>query len=415
MPQENSQQTSQSTRTSARIVHFVAWFCVCLLPAAQANDVTIPSLDGKLQIPGFWFTAGATAVASDKRPAIIALHGCDGARNSAGKVSAGYVREATYFNAEGMHFLVIDSFTARGQKGICDIPNADRTIFEEDRREDVFAAIRWLAAQADVDAARIAILGWSHGAQTVLSVLDRTDKYVQAQPIQPRAAIAYYAGCKRFAEMWNYEISAPLLLMSGELDDWTPARDCARLNERVVSGQKDAVINFRIFPGSYHAFNGTTPVRTVYNAANTKTGSATAGGNPAAREASYRLMFEFLSAQFAQPLRLTNEQRLALTAHRYVIPPDSGFARFDNSAAVPVKSEGRARYEHYLDLPPPKAFVITEKNGWFFGANSTDAIGMAFASCAKFKLKCWLYAVDDKVVWAPEPEKRITLEKLQVR
>ncbi|MFT3734115.1 MAG: prolyl oligopeptidase family serine peptidase [Rhodocyclaceae bacterium] len=312
-------------------------------------------------------------------------------------------------------FSPSNSFQARGQTDICSIPDARRTIFEEDRREDVFAAIRWLSQRPDVDAGRIAVLGWSHGAQTVLSVLDRTDKFVQAQPIQPRAAVAYYAGCGRFSRMWNYEISAPLLLMSGELDNWTPARDCTILYERISTWQKDASIKYQIFPDSYHGFNGTGPVRTVDKAANTKTGTATAGGNPEAREASYRMMFEFLSVQFNLPLLLSNEQRLQLVGHRYVMPADSGFARIDDSAAVPVKPEGKARYVHYLSLEKPKAFVVTETGGWFFNDKNTSAMSHVFSSCARAKVKCWLYAVNDTVVWSRAPEARITLDRLQAR
>ncbi|MDB5816153.1 MAG: Dienelactone hydrolase [Rhodocyclales bacterium] len=376
-----------------------------------AAEVSFPSLDNKLRLSAYWFVAAAT----EKRPAIITLHGCDGVFDDKGRLGAGAIREGGYFNAEKIHLLVLDSFSARGIKRICETPNRNRTIDEEDRRTDVFAAIRWLSQQPEVDPTRIAIIGRSHGAQTVLSVMDRTDKFVRAQPIQPRAAIALYPGCGAFNNMWNYEISAPLLLMSGELDNWTLASECEKLHERVSRGQKDADFRFHVFPGSYHAFDSSSPVHIMHDIGNLKDGTATVGGNPEAREGSHRMTFEFIAEQFKQPLLLSHEQRLHLDTHRFVVPADTGFAKIDDVAAVPVKPEGHARFAHYLELPEPKAFVITEKGGWYFASESVNVMSSAFEPCAKLKLKCWLYAVDKTVVWSKNPDERVSVEQLQSR
>ncbi|MBM3572505.1 MAG: hypothetical protein FJX52_09130, partial [Alphaproteobacteria bacterium] len=139
-----------------------------LAPAAVAGErVTIPALDGGLQLPGIWFPAAT----SERRPAVITLHGCGGMLNEQGEIGAGYVREASYFNSEGIHVLALDSFTPRGQKSICEIRNAERAVNETDRRADVFAAIQWLARQGQVDPSRIVVVGRSHGGQTVLRLV----------------------------------------------------------------------------------------------------------------------------------------------------------------------------------------------------------------------------------------------------
>ena len=83
---------------------------------------------------------------------------------------------AEYFNVERMHFLAIDSFTPRGLKSICETRQNLRTIDQEGRRDDVFAAIRWLAQRPDVDRNRIAVVGYSNGGSTVLYVVDRTKR-----------------------------------------------------------------------------------------------------------------------------------------------------------------------------------------------------------------------------------------------
>ena len=352
------------------------------------EPVSIPSLDGKLQLPGYLFEAVAPA---GPRPAIISLHGCGGLLDAKGGLSRNRYRVAEYLNVEGMHMLALDSFTPRGVKSICEIPPRQRTLDYETRREDVYAAIRWLAQRPNVDRSRIAIVGYSNGGSTVLSVLDRTDRLVKAQPIQPRAAIAYYPGCQPFADMWSYRLAAPLLLMIGALDDWTSPRHCERLLAKVGG------FELIIYPGSHHGFDGYGPVQ-VRTGLPTRSGGATTGANPEAREKSLRRMFDFLSEQLDVPLALTHEARFH--GHRDVVPPASGFARIDDVAAVPLSEKGRARYQHYLGLPAPKAFAITEKGGWFLRADDTEAMKTVLQLCAKARTRCWLYAVDDRVVWS---------------
>lgn len=363
------------------------------------NLVSIPSQDGKLAIPGYWFATDT----AEPRPAVITLHGCGGTLDDSGHLSKNRIRDADYFNAEKMHLLVIDSFTPRGQKSLCEISPSRRSIHEEDRREDVFAAMQWLARQPGVDRTRIVVIGRSHGAQTALSVLDRTDKAVQAQTIQPRAVVALYPGCSKFAKMWDYELSAPLLLMIGEKDDWTPAKACVELQEKIKRSQKNALFELQLYPDSYHGFDGTGPVHTRTGLGGPRSGTATVGGNPVAREQAHRRLFDFLAVQLDTPLLLTHDERFK--GHRYVLPPASGFARINDIAALPLGEKGRTRYQHYLNLPSPKAFVITEKNGWFFSADNADAMQASLAQCRKFK--CWLYAVDDRVVWHADASARI--------
>ncbi len=299
-----------------------AGFAACLLgasslvtPAALAQ-VQIPLPQAAFTLPAYWFKLEAAPRANDagsaleRRPVVIGLHGCGGALDTKGQLNPIWRRYAAYFAAERMHFVVPDSFSPRGVQSVCATPSRQRTVHETDRREDVFAAIAWLAEQPSVDPSRIFVLGWSHGGQTALLVADASDSFVKAQKIRPKAVAAFYPGCDQPLKMWTYQLEAPLLVMIGELDDWTRADTCAGLRDKVKRGQPGAPFELEIYLGSYHGFDGLGPVRTMENVGNTKSGKATVGGNPAAQKASHARLFEFVAAQTAEPLRLSHEERL---------------------------------------------------------------------------------------------------------
>lgn len=390
----------------AACLALIALLCWGHRPAAGVEVVSIPSRDGRLQLSGHWFEA----VGTGPRPAVVSLHGCGGLLDDRGRPGRNRLRVAEYFNVERIHVLLLDSFTPRGVKSICETPVSRRSIQYEDRRDDAFAAIRWLAGRPGVDASRIGVIGYSHGGGTVLSVLDRTESAVRGQPFQPRAAVAFYPPCSRYVRMWRYEIGAPLLLMIGELDDWTPAHHCVSLHARVTRAQPDPSFELIVHPGSHHGFDGYGPV-TLRRGLPTRTGAATVGANPEARDRALRRTFEFLSAHLGAPLRLSHDERF--TGHRYAVPAPSGFAAIDDVGAVPLDDAGRERYRHYLARSAPRAFAISERGGAFLAADDTEAMKTALAACGAARARCWLYAVDDRVVWSGDAEARIDAGKLR--
>jgi dienelactone hydrolase len=276
--------------------------------AAQPQKVSVPSLDGKLELVGYWFEAKTPG----PRPVIISLHGCGGAYDPKGRLNAGFYRDGAYFNAEAMHVLALDSFSPRGLRSICEIKTAQRPVNEYDRRDDVFAALQWLSRQPGVDAQRIVILGRSHGAQTVLATIERDAAAVRAQSVQPRAAIAVYPGCGKFLRTPRYATGAPLLVMIGELDDWTPAKPCVELQRKLRAAQPEAVFDLEVYPESYHGFDSLAPVRVRENIGSVKVGHAHVGGNGEARWRAHQRTFDFVSAQLALPLTLSHEERYKL-------------------------------------------------------------------------------------------------------
>ncbi len=236
------------------------------------------------------------AAQSGRRPAIIALHGCSGLTTQRGNIDDRYTSYARRWNAAGWHVVAPDSFGSRDQGAICSQPLAERTIKMAHRRADVLRTAAWLATLNNVDPARIAIVGWSHGAMTALEVLDRS---LWPSPA-PAAVVAYYPACAAWKRRALVQPAAPLLMLLGDADDWTPAAPCKELGERFQADYPGAV-SVRAYADSHHGFDRSAPVRFRPDipAGPGKRG-VHVGGNPAARDASLAELDRFLTQHLRQ-------------------------------------------------------------------------------------------------------------------
>jgi dienelactone hydrolase len=229
---------------------------------------------------GWWMPA------AQKSPAVIALHGCGGLYGRRGDLNERHRAMADLLGQRGFHVLFVDSFTPRGFKELCTTRIAERSLRAADRRFDVQAAIDWLAARPEVDARRIVLLGWSHGGAAVLASLDRG--------IKLRAAVAFYPGCSAYAKRnAPYQPSAPLLILIGALDDWTPAAACIAFKERAGNA-----LQLKVLPDAHHDFDHPSAplrVRKDVPGGQRPGEGVTVGSNPAARRAAYEAMLDFLA------------------------------------------------------------------------------------------------------------------------
>jgi dienelactone hydrolase len=264
----------------------IALAMVAALAAAGAARGAIVTIDTPRHRPAQIDLHWLPVDAAGPRPVLIALHGCGGLHAARGGGLAPRYREYTrLFHAAEWHVALPDSF---GGESLCTVSNDQRDVKVEDRRSDVLAVLAWLQSRGDVDPARIAIVGWSHGATTALNATNAR-RTVFAKGVAGVAT--FYPSCASLL-MWPYAASSPVLMQVGEKDDWTPAVHCQQLSEVVARSGVTPPFRIVIHADSHHGFDGTRPVRFRPDVANGK--GAHSGGNPAARAASMAELMNFL-------------------------------------------------------------------------------------------------------------------------
>jgi dienelactone hydrolase len=181
-------------------------------------------------------------------PAVVAMHGCGGLVDRAGKRRAQYVEWAERLVGAGFAVLLPDSYTSRGLGPQCTVHRRIRP--DRERLGDAYAAKHWLQNQSWVQADRVALLGWSQGAIAVLwAVRPRATK--DEKP-DFRSAVAFYPGCRRLNDTaWSARI--PTLILVGGSDDWARARDCEQMVAQARGRTAHAtIVNYQ---GAYHYFD----------------------------------------------------------------------------------------------------------------------------------------------------------------
>jgi dienelactone hydrolase len=267
----------------------VLGLCVALLCAQSASAqtpqrVTFAGDDVTLQ---GWLYAPTTP---GPHPAVVALHGCAGLEAKDGKPGARHDDWGRRLSAEGVVVLFPDSFGSRDLGPQC--RNEDRDISpSRERVADAEAALRFLAARADVAPKAITLLGWSNGGSSTLYAVE--PKHAPAG-VDFARAIAFYPGCRTPLEQ-NWKSRLPLLVLIGEADDWTPAAPCQQLaNEAEARGERVEIV---VYPGAYHDFDHPNrPIHVRKNLAFTGsgTGEAHTGTDPTARADAIKRVETFL-------------------------------------------------------------------------------------------------------------------------
>ncbi len=175
-------------------------------------------------------------------PAVVLAHGCGG-------ISEREKNWANFLKARGYLALVLDSFTTRSISEVCTAPPR---LTPADRAGDAFGALMFLQSQTNVIKSRIGMMGFSHGAMTVLAALSETTPCPLGDAPQFAAATALYPECLSS----EVDVTVPVLIQSAERDDWTAAAPCqmkaaARKNEGYP-------VEVEVYPNALHAFDNPT-------------------------------------------------------------------------------------------------------------------------------------------------------------
>jgi dienelactone hydrolase len=241
-----------------------------------------------------------------RRPAVVALHGCGGmystSKSKRDELSIRHQMMADLLVSEGYMVLFPDSFRSRGVEEICTVEYRKRTLTQRQRRKDAQGALVWLQRRDDVLPDRVAVLGWSHGASTVLATINAKQPAVahwrDRDPPQPyfQAGIAFYPGCNdSLKDRDGYSLAAPITFFIGGNDDWTAPGPCVDLAAKLSAAGEDATIT--VYPDTYHGFDGPSgqPRRrlNVPNGVNPGKG-VTVAANPAARDDAYGKLKRYL-------------------------------------------------------------------------------------------------------------------------
>lgn len=294
----SARRATTAREKSAAIVRRLLWLVLTAIGATGAHAdgperVSFPSLDGAGHAPvvltGLFFKAAAAK--AEPAPAVVLLHGCGGAWDARGKLTRRYQDYAALFNGLGLHALVVDSLTPRYEKELCTQKVGKRRVTQTHRRLDALAALAYLGERAEVDAKRIGLVGWSNGGSTVLAATNLRHRDVQAS-LRPAFAVAFYPGCESDQKR-GYAPSAPLLILIGGADDWTPASACRAL----VAESAEPRPQIEVYAGAWHGFDSEAPIRLRKDVPNgVRPGQGVhVGGDPAAWRASRERMRRFVA------------------------------------------------------------------------------------------------------------------------
>ncbi len=195
-----------------------------------------------------------------KVPAVVLSHGSGGVNPALFDV---WAKE---LNAAGYAVFIIDSFKPRG---------IDSTVAEQTQIDisagiaDAYNALKLLATHPQIDARRIALVGFSRGGQvTYEAYFDAARKPVVKDDLKFAAFIpVYQGGCTvRIRSDRGNTNNVPLLALLGGKDDSVgDPQNCIDMFKD-VNANAHANITWKVYGSAYHGFDGFSPYRFDGNA-----------------------------------------------------------------------------------------------------------------------------------------------------
>ena len=192
-------------------------------------------------------TLGFPEQVRDRYPAIIVVHALGGYRDANEGFVAAELRKA------GFATLTYDSFAARGTTGAALQGSSG---YLPPGVADAYAALRLLSGEPRIDPDRIAIVGFSYGAEVAhLTAFETLRSALNPGPGRFAAHVAFYPGGTfgAIAEA-NAYTGSPVLMLLGEKDDNLPVAKIENYLAYARAAGTPAPIETLIYPGAYHAW-----------------------------------------------------------------------------------------------------------------------------------------------------------------
>ena len=186
-------------------------------------------------------------------PTVVAFHGCGG-------MDLGAVDWMDYLSGLGYATILVDSSTPRGlqREQVC----SGRRLWGSERAGDVLVSSHDIRKLPFVDANRLVLLGWSHGAWAIMDLLAmdpprNLPTNLRRSPDQPlggvRGIVLFYPFCgfpaKARGRGWERDIPV-LMLMAGK----DPvSRSCHNIVSTLEKTNRP--VEFHVYSGADHAFD----------------------------------------------------------------------------------------------------------------------------------------------------------------
>jgi dienelactone hydrolase len=184
--------------------------------------------------------------ASGKQPTVVLLHGAGGVGAYNGPVG----EWSRVLNEAGYAVFIVDSWSGRGLQSIS---TETLRVSTMSRMYDLVGALDILAKNPLVDTSKIAVMGFSHGGQSVLySSLERFGKLFNPD-IRFAAHISVYGECETTFH-GDEAVTQPVLMLHGAEDDWVPPAPCREYASRLTKAGKN--VRYIEYPDAEHVFDG---------------------------------------------------------------------------------------------------------------------------------------------------------------
>ncbi len=251
--------------------------------------------------------------ASGKVPAVVLLHGSGGMSGAGSNFDVW----AKTLNEAGFATFTVDSFAGRAI--VEAMSNQDR-LSRLNMIIDAYRALETVAKHRLIDADRIAVIGFSRGADSaVYSSLARFQA-MHAASNGPRYAahIGFYMTCNR-TFTGDDRISKPARLLHGTADDFVPIEPCRAYVERLAKAGQD--IKLIAYADAHHVFDAPafkTPLK-LPNAPKIANCVASEGANGTIVNHETKQPFAWSDACVGKGATVAYHEASAQQAEKYVV------------------------------------------------------------------------------------------------